>query len=206
MPRLDWPDLLNARDVGGIPTADGGRIRERALIRTDNHARLTPSGVEALRSHGVTRVVDLRWEWEASQYPSPLAGDEMYRLLPASFDPTGDEEIPPDSYRLMADMSRERLAAALIAIADAPAGAVVVHCHAGRDRTGLVTALALHVAGAPVEAIAADYALTENSPPEMILNTFAHLHERYGSVEEYLLGSGLTDAHVTAIRTRLVQG
>ncbi len=206
MPRLDWPDLLNARDVGGIPTTDGGRIRERALIRTDNHARLTPSGVDALRSHGVTRVIDLRWEWEASESPSPLAGDEVYRRLPACFDPTGDEEIPPDSYRLMADLSRDRLAAALIAIAEAPPGAVVVHCHAGRDRTGLVTALALHVAGASVEAIAADYALTVDSPPEMIVNTFAHLHERYGSVEEYLLGSGLTAAHVAAIRARLVEG
>jgi protein-tyrosine phosphatase len=37
---LRWPDLRNARDLGGIPTVDGGRIRERALVRTDNHDRL----------------------------------------------------------------------------------------------------------------------------------------------------------------------
>jgi protein tyrosine/serine phosphatase len=191
------------RDLGGIPTIDGGRIRERALIRTDNHGRLVPAGLAAVRSYGVSRVVDLRWEWEASTYPSPLAGDECYRLVPACFDLTGDEEIPPDSYRLMLDASRDRLAAAFTAIAQAPPGGVVLHCHAGRDRTGVVVALALHVAGVSVESIAADYALSDNSPPEMIVNTFAHLGTRYRTVADYLVGSGVTPAHLAAIRTRL---
>ncbi|SCE86814.1 tyrosine-protein phosphatase [Micromonospora mirobrigensis] len=205
MPRLRWPDLRNARDLGGLPTVDGGRIRERALIRTDNHGRLVPAGIDAIRSYGVTRVIDLRWGWEAAKYPSPLAGDERYRLIPACFDPTGDEEIPPDSYRLMADTSRGRLAAALTAVAEAPPGGVVLHCHAGRDRTGLVAALALHVAGVAVESIAADYALTENSPPEMMVNTFAHLQARYGGVDEYLVGCGLAPGQLAGIRARLTE-
>ncbi|WP_027342057.1 tyrosine-protein phosphatase [Hamadaea tsunoensis] len=203
MPRLAWPDLCNARDLGGTPTVDGGRIRERALIRTDNHDRLDAAGLAAIRSYGVSRIVDLRWEWEAAEYPSPLAGDDSYRLVPACFDPTGDEDIPPDSYRLMVDASRDRLAAAVTAIAQAPPGGVVVHCHAGRDRTGVVVALALHAAGASVEAIAADYALTENSAPEVMVNTFAHLDARYGGATGYLLGSGVTAADLAAVRTRL---
>jgi protein tyrosine/serine phosphatase len=203
MPRLAWPDLRNARDLGGISTVDGGRIRERALIRPDNHGRLAAEGLAAIRSYGVSRIVDLRWEWEASKYPSPLAGDESYRLVPACFDPTGDEEIPPDSYRLMVDASRDRLAAAFIAIAEAPPGGVVVHCHAGRDRTGVVVALALHVAGASVEAIAADYSLSDDSAPEIMLNTFAHLDARYGGVADYLVGSGVAPAHLAAVRARL---
>ncbi|MFC4150094.1 tyrosine-protein phosphatase [Micromonospora mangrovi] len=203
MRRLRWPDLRNARDLGGIPTIDGGRIRERALIRTDNHSRLGTAGVAAIGAYGVTRVIDLRWEWEAAKYPSPLAGDERYRLVPACFDPTGDEEIPPDSYRLMVDASRDRLAAALSAIAEAPPGGVVLHCHAGRDRTGVVVALALHVAGVSTESIAVDYALTDSSPPAMIANTFAHLEARYGGVAEYLVGSGVPPGHLAAIRARL---
>lgn len=203
MPRLSWPDLRNARDLGGIPTVHGGRTRERALIRTDNHGRLVTAGLAAIRSYGVSRVVDLRWAWEAAKYPSPLAGDERYRLVPSCFDPTGDEEIPADTYRLMVDASRERLAAALTAIAEAPPGGVVVHCHGGRDRTGVVVALALHVAGVPVESIAADYALTDDSPPTMIVNTFAHLEQRYGAVTDYLVGSGVSPAHLAAIRARL---
>jgi protein-tyrosine phosphatase len=203
VPRLRWPDLRNARDLGGIPTAEGGRIRERALIRTDNHDRLNADGFAAIQSYGVSRIVDLRWHWEASKYPSPLAADERYRLVPACFDPTGDEEIPSDSYRLMVDASRDRLAATITAIAEAPPGGVVVHCHAGRDRTGVVVALALHVAGAPVESIAADFALSDDSPAAMIVNTFSHLDAQYGGVANYLMGSGVTPAHLTAVRARL---
>ncbi|MCZ7437746.1 tyrosine-protein phosphatase [Micromonospora sp. WMMC241] len=203
MPRLTWPDLRNARDVGGLPTAGGGRIRQRALVRTDNHRRLGAAGLAALRSYGVSRVLDLRWRSEAEADPSPLAADSRYRLVPACFDPTGDEDIPPDSYRLLVDASRERLAAAFTAIADAPPGAVVVHCHGGRDRTGVLVALALHIAGVPVSAIAADYALTENAPAFMITNTWDHLHTRYGGVTDYLLGSGVAAAHLSAVRTRL---
>ncbi|WP_431934275.1 tyrosine-protein phosphatase [Micromonospora sp. RP3T] len=203
MARLAWPDLRNARDVGGVPTTGGGRVRERALIRTDNHRRLGAAGLAALRAYGVSRVLDLRWRSEAQADPSPLAADPSYRLVPACFDPTGDEDIPPDSYRLMVDASRDRLAAAFTAIAQAPPGGVVVHCHAGRDRTGVLVALALHVAGVPVDAIAADYALTVNSPPFMITNTWDHLHARYGGVTAYLLGSGVTPAHLRAVRARL---
>ncbi|SCG41164.1 tyrosine-protein phosphatase [Micromonospora humi] len=206
MPRLAWPDLRNARDVGGARTADGGRIRQRALVRTDNHRRLGAAGLAALRAYGVSRVLDLRWRAEAEADPSPLAADPRYRLVPACFDPTGDEDIPPDSYRLLVDASRDRLAAAFTAIAQAPPGAVVVHCHGGRDRTGVLVALALHVAGVPVDAIAADYALTEGAPASMITNTWVHLHGRYGGVTDYLLGSGVTPAQISAVRARLTEG
>jgi protein-tyrosine phosphatase len=203
VPRLAWPDLRNARDLGGVPTTDGRRIRERALIRTDNHSRLDIAGLTAIRSYGVSRIVDLRWKWEASKDPSPLAGDKSYQLVPACFDLTGKEKIPPDSYRLMVDASRDRMAAAFTAIAEAPPGGVVVHCHSGRDRTGVVVALALHVAGVSVEAIATDYALSDDSPPDMIINTLAHLETRYGGVADYLLGSGVAPAHLSALRARL---
>jgi protein-tyrosine phosphatase len=203
VPRLAWPDLRNARDLGGVEITGGARIRDRALIRTDNHGRLDTAGLAAIRSYGVSRILDLRWGWEASQYPSPLAGERSYQLVPACCDLTGNEEIPSDSYRLMVDASRDRLAAAFTAIAEAPPGGVVVHCHAGRDRTGVVVALALHIAGVPVEAIAADYALSDNSPPAMIVNTLTHLGTRYGGVADYLVGSGVTRAHLAAVRARL---
>jgi protein tyrosine/serine phosphatase len=203
MSRLRWPDLRNARDLGGTPTVNGGQIRERALVRTDNHDRLNAAGLAAVRSYGVSRIVDLRWRWEAATHPSPLAGDERYRLVPACFDPSGDEEIPPDSYRLMVDASRDRLAAAFAAIAEAPPGCVIVHCHGGRDRTGVVVALALYVAGVPVESIAADFALTGDSPVAMIVNTFIHLETVYGGVRPYLSGSGVTQGHLDAVRARL---
>jgi protein tyrosine/serine phosphatase len=156
-----------------------------------------------MRSYGVSRIIDLRWAWEAAKYPSPLAADERYRLVPACFDPTGEEDIPSDSYRLMVDASRDRLAAALAAIAEAPPGAVVLHCHAGRDRTGLVVALVLRLAGASADSIAADYALSEGSTPVVMVNTLAHLDAEYGNVAAYLISSGVTPAQLAAMRARL---
>ena len=202
MPLLDWPNLHFARDLGGVRTIDDGQIRERALIRTDTHSRFDAAGLAAIRAYGVSRIVDLRWQREAADDPSPLVSDPCYRLVPACFDPTGNEEIPPDSYRLMIDASRDRLASAFTAIAQAPPGAVVVHCHAGRDRTGVVTALALAVAGASIEDIAADYALSD-ADPSIIVNTFTHLDAQYGGVIDYLIGSGVSPDHLATVRARL---
>jgi len=56
--RLDWPDCHNARDLGGLRTADGQTVRRRALIRSDRLDRLTEAGVAAVRAHGVS-IIDL---------------------------------------------------------------------------------------------------------------------------------------------------
>jgi protein-tyrosine phosphatase len=203
MPTLRWPDLRNARDLGGLP-AGGSRIRDRALVRTDNHGRLDAVGIAALDAYGVSRVVDLRWDWEAARYRSPLADDPRYHLRPACVEDEPGTEYPTDSYRHLVDQSRTLLGAAVVAVAEAPPGAVVVHCHAGRDRTGVVVALVLAVAGVPHEAIAADYARTPDSPHLMITNTLAHVDAVYGGVEPYLLGGGATPAQLDAVRARLV--
>jgi protein-tyrosine phosphatase len=104
----------------------------------------------------------------------------------------------------MVDASRDRLAAALIAIAEAPPGGVVLHCHAGRDRTGVVVALALHLAGVSAESIATDYALSDNCSPATMVNTLTHLAVEYGGIAGYLIGSGMTPAQLAAIRARLI--
>jgi protein-tyrosine phosphatase len=202
MPALRWPELRNARDLGGLPARDG-HIADRALVRTDNHDRLDPAGIAALDAHGVSRIVDLRWDWEATKYPSPLASDSRYLLRPACFDDASHTQTPPDAYRVLVDLSRDRLGAVIAAMASAPAGGVVVHCHAGRDRTGVVVALALRVAGVPDDVIVEDFAQTPDSPALMMRNTLAHLDAVYGGAEPYLLGGGVTPALLDALRGRL---
>ena len=59
--KLDWPHCRNARDLGGLPTVQGARVRDGALIRSDHHARLTPAAVAGIRASGVRRIIDLRW-------------------------------------------------------------------------------------------------------------------------------------------------
>jgi protein tyrosine/serine phosphatase len=198
---LNWPDLRNARDLGGLP-AGNGRIKGRALVRTDNHDRLGAAGIAALDAYGVSRIVDLRWEWEAAKYRSPFAADPRYRLRPALDDGLADQ-APTDSYGQLVDHSRTRLGAVVEAIAEAPPGAVVVHCHGGRDRTGVVIALVLRLAGVADAAIAADYARTPGALPDTVANTLTHIDAVHGGVEPYLLGGGVTRAHLMAVRRRL---
>src|SRR3989475_858265 len=69
---LHFPNLLNARDLGGYPTVDGAQTSWRSLVRADDLAQLTAQGVRALADYGVETVVDLRWPEEAALHPSPV--------------------------------------------------------------------------------------------------------------------------------------
>jgi SAM-dependent methyltransferase len=199
---LDWPACRNARDLGGLPTQDGGRIRAGALLRSDHHTAMTPETLAAVRAAGVSRIVDLRRSSELAERPSPFAGDPSYVHVPLLAEVTADEH-PDDSYGPLLDHNQERVAAAFRAIAEAPPGGVLVHCHSGRDRTGVLVALALTVAGVGAEVVAEDYARTEGSAPETMLTTLAHAEREYGGVEAYLVGIGIERHLLDAVRQRL---
>jgi protein-L-isoaspartate O-methyltransferase len=199
---LDWPSCRNARDLGGLPTQDGGRIRAGALLRSDHHAGMTPETIAAVRAAGVSRIVDLRRPYELADLPSPFAGDPSYVHVPLLEDVTAYEH-PDDSYGPLLDHNKERVATAFRAIAEAPPGGVLVHCHSGRDRTGVLVALALTVAGVGAEVVAEDYARTEGSAPENMLNTLSHADRVYGGVEPYLVSIGLEPHLLEAVRERL---
>ncbi|WP_405149617.1 tyrosine-protein phosphatase [Sphaerisporangium sp. NBC_01403] len=236
---LSWPGCDNARDLGHLPLEGGGVVRPGALLRSDGHQRLTPQGVAAVRRAGLSLIADLRLPAECDALPSPFAGTPIYRNL-SVLDP-GDEndavleligESLPEIYRRILDRRGPRLAAVLTAIARAPGeGGVLVHCHSGKDRTGLVIALALAVAGVPAREIAADYALTAERlrpgyedhlasigdparrdrgrrlfagvVPRTMLATLAHVRERHGGAETYLRRAGMSPSALAALRFRL---
>jgi len=200
---LDWPDCRNARELRGLVGADGRRVRAGALVRSDDHHRLTPTMVQAVRASGVTRIVDLRWAHECRQYPSPFAGDAVYRHVPMLADVL-PYEPPADTYAPMLDHNRGRIAAAFRTVAQAPPGGVVVHCLSGRDRTGVLVGLLLAVARVSPREIAADYARTEGCSPLPMLNTLAYAERHYGGVASYLIGSGVEPQLLDAVRTRLL--
>ena len=133
-------------------------------------------------------------------------------------------------YLEMLDRFRSNFAAAVAAVADAPDGGVLVHCHAGKDRTGLVVALLLGVADVERDSIAADYALSGTnlasslagwiddgddaeerehrrrvglSPKQAMHEVLEGLDERYGGVVSYLAGAGLTDDDLERVHRRL---
>jgi protein-tyrosine phosphatase len=202
--RIDWPSCINVRDLGGLPVA-GGVTKDGALIRSDDLSLLTAAGVEALDRHGVVRILDLRSFHEIEARPGPFAGQPIYRHVPLL-----EDVLPYDpphwTYAPMLDHNRNRIARAFRALASAPKGAVVVHCRAGRDRTGGLIALALAIAGVEPEAIVADYALTEGADPLAMRNTLDHLDVRYGGAHPYLTESGVSASELARVRARLVPG
>jgi protein-tyrosine phosphatase len=161
--RLLWDHLLNARDLGGLPTPRGW-TRFRALVRSDGPRRLTAEGQAAVLAYGVTTVVDVRSPREVVVVPSPFADGPGYRPLPFLNDVdqahSSQYETAAENYLDWLATQPTRVAAIMHAIADAPPGCVLVHCVAGKDRTGVLVALALAAAGVDREAIADDFALS----------------------------------------------
>ncbi|MFB6719586.1 tyrosine-protein phosphatase [Kribbella sp. NPDC056345] len=231
---LDWPGCRNARDVGGLPTADGRTIRYGVLIRSESLQYLTPEGVEAVRRSEVSRILDLRTDREVGDAPTPFTGSPIAvrQLLADPADPEHGQPTIVAACTWMLDRRPTLFAAAVKAIADEPEGAVVVHCHGGKDRTGMVVALALSIAGVPRDEIIADYYLTQSrlapwleeqlaaepdvsKHPEMIefrdtraeslVAILAHVDEVYGGPEPYLRHGGLTTEDLTRLRHRLIE-
>jgi protein-tyrosine phosphatase len=243
---LTWDGCVNVRDLGGHATEDGRTTRFGAVVRADSVRALSDAGWDALLTYGVSRIVDLRLHSELALDPPrevsvavvhvPLMhelDDEEW----VDIDAIGDAQ--PDAagstravYLEFLERRRPQFAQAFAAVADAPEGTVVVHCHGGKDRTGLVVALLLRVVGVDVETIAADYALSGpnlremtaawvaqaddevererrrrigTAPAEAMVGVLEELERRYGSVREYLHAAGVDAATVDKMRARLVE-
>ncbi|HZB77167.1 MAG TPA: tyrosine-protein phosphatase [Solirubrobacteraceae bacterium] len=181
---LDLEGAANARDLGGLPLEGGGATASGVLVRSDNLQGLTPADVRRLVDDlGVAVVVDLRTGAEvALEGPGPLVAEgrveirhrSLYPEAGGHTDAAADETVFPwvaargrtreetPAVRAYLGYLRDRpdsILGALRDIARAP-GATVVHCAAGKDRTGVVCMLALAVAGATREAIVADFLAT----------------------------------------------
>jgi len=242
---LAWEGCLNVRDLGGLPTEDGRRTRAGAVVRSDNVRALTDAGWRSLAEHGVTRIVDLRWPEElAEDQPRDVDIDVVHvSVLGESYDREYVAELDAHlasvddvadhyawSYVDFLERYRDRFGSALEAIADAD-GTVVVHCMGGKDRTGLVSALLLRLAGVDRETIGADYALSaanlaplreqwlseaaddverekrrrlSHTPAEAMVGVVEEIERRYGDVASYMRAAGLSDAQIDRLRERLV--
>lgn len=156
--------LINLRDLGGLPTASGASTRRGRLLRSESPHTLTDEGLRALLDLGIGAVIDLRTVSEREHRPSPLVEAGVHTVHAPIF--TDDDDYP-DHLATAAEVYcwwlRERstgIALAMNSIADAPSAPVLVHCHAGKDRTGVIVALVLRLAGVDVGTIADDYAIS----------------------------------------------
>lgn len=233
---FEWEGCLNARDLGGLPTADGRLTRERILLRGDTTCALSERGRQQVLADGVRTILDLRGDTELEKEPNPFAATYGITYLHRPFNDTAVEErirsieSPPERYVTMIDADGERVAAIFDVLATAPR-AVLFHCLGGRDRTGMVAALALGLVGVPAERIEDDFVLSdERMAPRYdrwrtgfdaaqaerfdlslrearasIRAALARVRERWGGVAGYLLAHGLPRDRIDALRTELVR-
>jgi protein-tyrosine phosphatase len=244
---LVWDGCLNVRDLGGHPTADGGETRFGEIVRSDSVSQLSEAGWEALAAHGIRTVIDLRGDHEREDDPPrelPLEvrhvpfseanereWEEIAEEVEAAVGAAPDIETSTrDVYLIFLEHFKTNVGAGLRAVARAPEGGLVVHCVGGKDRTGMLVAFLLHLAGVADEDIAVDYALSEErlrsrheawfaaaeteeelerlrriakTPPGSMLGVFRELERRYGSIEDYLKSAGVEEEDMDRVRARL---
>ncbi|WP_420367600.1 tyrosine-protein phosphatase [Curtobacterium sp. L1-20] len=211
--------LTNLRPVGST------------ALQADHHrtvyrANTEPVGPEAYPSD-LAAVIDLRRVDETAAVPHPLAAAPGYRSVPM-FDPSSGLESAAeaitleDQYIDWLDRHRSGIADALRAVA-ATDGDVLVCCSAGKDRTGIVSALLARHWGADLDAVGADYAVSaerlvdrfareraastdpeatataQRCVPEIMTTVIEHVERRWGSVDDYLRAIGLQDAEIAAL-------
>ena len=243
--RIDLEGCDNFRDLGGYPTADGRSVRWRRIFRSDALHRLSGTDVERLRDEfRVHDVIDLRSTIEREDAPNvPLIMAPFRHHHTPLFDgetrsdraerPRSEEILTlADRYVSLAELAQPRVARVLEIVATS-SEAVVFHCAAGKDRTGIVSAVLLGIAGVPDEVIATDYAATRDSldtiverlmategyrsmlsllppdtlhaEPETMLDLLRRLREKYGSIRDYALAAGVAPATLDRLQDQMLE-
>lgn len=240
--RISLEGCLNFRDLGGYPTTSGRAVGWRRVFRSDALHHLTGPDVARLRDElGVRVVIDLRSTAELRADPRrPLEGEPIAVHHAPLFDgersttdsgmSRGDMSLG-ERYMGLAEFAKDRIAFVLETIANAP-GSAVYHCAAGKDRTGVISALLLGLVGVRDDLIAIDYAATRDSldaiiarlmategyetmfetlppdtlhaHPETILEMLDLLRKRHGSIHDYARSAGVSAAALDRLETKLL--
>ena len=236
---------FNTRDIGGYVTQDGRKIRFRKLIRSDSLDKIPAKSQKALLDYGIRSIIDLRKSIEMQRTPNVFLGSDKVAYYHQNM--VGDirirerESIPESlgyvehmrwSYSVVLDKRQSQVRDTLSTLADPDTFPALIHCAGGTERTGLITALVLGIAGVPAETIAEDFAISawfnfprhlernpeistsnytwknyqeESSRPETMLAVLRTLDERHSGIEGYARNIGVSQHEIDSIRNALVE-
>jgi protein-tyrosine phosphatase len=240
---IDLEGGFNVRDLGGLPTHDGRLTSEFMLIRAGSLDKLTLQAQQKLINYGVKTIIDLRDEWEVRDYPNVFVNstDVQYWNLPLIGDRLSQDSVwtaETDRYAELHELyahylvhCQPQIRAIFSAIAEG-SPTTLFHCYAGKDRTGIVAALLLGVAGVPDGVIADDYAETtaqiSHLKPRWLSYAIEHeedmqrferntgsdartmavlldnIRQRYGDIAAYLQHCGVSPDQLEGLKKRFV--
>ena len=249
--RVPLAGALNVRDLGGYATADGRRTRWGQVFRADALSALTPEDLDAIADLGLRAVFDLRRDAERERAPNVVLGGDVRSIVLAMGGAAAEGpelmvqvmsgEITTIDDQFMIDVYAELLAShaadfgTLLGSLVEPDGLpALFHCTAGKDRTGLASAMLLSVLGVPEPVILDDYELSNryratvriaqlrpvlaeagvdvdrvlpllSAPRAVLTAALEALRTQHGGVERYLQGpAGMDATQLDALRTTLL--
>lgn len=247
--RLPLTGLHNARDLGGYPTRSGKTTQFARFVRSEVPKSLTQEDMDFLRGYGIKTSVDFRGPNEIERHPSQLQNLDwiVYRSCPAFNKQVAMGSSPEalkmkkldafvkwsEKYCEMLDMCRDWVKDTLEFMSDCP-GCVLFHCTTGKDRTGIVSALLLSLAGVPDPDIIADYCVSQiylvpvyeqlqgslpaahedgtvdfsdpffRTEPENMALMMKYINDSFGSTEAYVKACGVSQNVIDRLRSRLL--
>lgn len=233
--------LYNFRDFGGL-TGESGKIKHGVLFRSDAFGDATERDIAILlKDLGINRILDLRTEREvAAEKPTPMIelGIEYRRRIIDSGPGSAIENAPAGerlAYRYMEyfGYGRDSIVSVLKDLSEEGNWKTVIHCRAGKDRTGVIAAVVLGILGVSEEEISQDYALTGLAMPKIMerlrqsptysanvsrlpeemysavsetMRTFIQfVSKKFGTFENWALNNGVTSDEIRRLRSNLLE-
>jgi len=233
---LQVESMTNIRDLGGYETQSGYYTKSHKFIRSTNPSKLTDEEKEYLYNYGIRLQIDLRSDFEIEQQPSSLIGYKDIEYIRIDLMKTKNLNVLPKEianykdlagfYIYMLEANKEQFKELFEVFYDHPYDAIMFNCSAGKDRTGVVAALLLDLAGCHEYDIVKDYSesyennmamikqLEEMMPsedekflgsdPRVMMKFIAYLRENYGSTKGYLLNIGFSDEEIEEIKENFI--
>ncbi len=202
-PFLPTDGIHNLRDYGGYTAADGARVKTGLLFRSGQHMEASDGDLDLIQSLDIRTIIDLRGTSERSGFPCRRHDNFGAEVI--AFDGETTSSPPHEggggAVEMTAEKARDRMIAvytrmpvnpAMIdmfsryfAALDANDGGSLVHCFAGKDRTGVAASLLLHVLGAHEDDYIAEFLRTNDAPTQHILErqSLPRMEAHYGEIE-----------------------
>lgn len=216
--------MTNTRDLGGYETRQGTYTKAHHYIRGSSPANATDKDLEQLYDYGIRAVIDLRSDFEKENQPNRLKGYKDVDYYEVNLLQEKTTKVVPEQIKNYKDLSglyiytlevmKETIKQVFDIFMKYPYDAVMFHCSAGKDRTGVIAGLLLELVGCHDYDIVKDYSESyENnyekneelkkimdedtedylrSSPRYMMVLLDYLRENYGSAKEYLLNIGMS--------------